>query len=168
MFEKVVLELGGNVGRLPHAIDLAKQNDAFLLVSSEGDPAQCLNLIRSAGIPADRFYLDYTAWDTLTNFTCTYRRIRDYGTKTLWVVTDGFHMKRSMRIADAVYFRRDINLIASPSSPADHQEDPGLVRDDTIRAWIWRATNYITAVQNVYDDRIGYLQDCYYQARELQ
>jgi uncharacterized SAM-binding protein YcdF (DUF218 family) len=169
-FEKVILELGGNpTTRMPKTIELAQaMPEAFVLVSSEGDPAYCLNALKSGGIDPNRFYLDYTAWDTVTNFTCTVKRIQSLGCKELYVVTDGFHMLRSMSIATAVYFKTGIKLIPQPATPADHQEDKKLVIEDTARAWLYRFTGNTLFYQQVYDDRIGYLQDCYYQARQLQ
>ncbi len=169
-FEKVILELGGNpTTRMPKTIELAQaMPDAFVLVSSEGDPAYCLNALKSGGIDPNRFYLDYTAWDTVTNFTCTVKRIQSLGCKELYIVTDGFHMLRSMSIATAVYFKTGVKLTPQPATPADHQEDKKLVIEDTARAWLWRFTNQLLADQTVYDNRVAGLQNDYYTARQLQ
>jgi uncharacterized SAM-binding protein YcdF (DUF218 family) len=169
-FEKVIIELGGNpAGRTPKAIELAVQMpDAFLFFSTVEDPALCVNLCKENGISPDRYYLDYLAWDTVTNFTTSVNRILSYGCKELYIVTDGFHMRRSMSIATAVYFKKGVKLVPSQSSPADHQESKELVILDTARAWLYRFTNQILADQTVYDDRMPLYQEYYCQARQLQ
>jgi uncharacterized SAM-binding protein YcdF (DUF218 family) len=163
-----IMELGGNPNRLQKVIELAAQYpDAPIVISSEAPAQQVIAIMDGAGISRSRWTLDYTAWDTVTNFTCTLPLLRKLNTDKVLVVTDGFHMKRAMRIATAVYFNNGIEPVAEPSSPVDHKEDPKLVRFDTARAWLWRATGQLLASQNVYDDRIGYLQNEYYVARTL-
>jgi uncharacterized SAM-binding protein YcdF (DUF218 family) len=169
-FEKVILELGGDPqGRTPKAIELAAQMpDAFLFFSSVEDPALCINLCAQNGISPDRYYLDFLAWDTVTNFTTSVNRILGYGCKELYVVTDGFHMLRSMSIATAVYFKKNVKLVPSPSSPADYQESTKLVIEDTARAWLYRFTGNTLFYQQVYDDRMPLYQELYCKARQLQ
>ena len=163
-----ILELGGNPARLQKVIELAAQYpEANIVISSEAPAQQVIGIMDAAGIPHGRWILDYTAWDTVTNFTCTLPILKRSNTDTVFVVTDGFHMKRAMRIADAVYFKSGITPIAQPSSPVDHNEDPKLVRLDTARAWLWRATNQLLADQKVYDDRMPYFLEQYAIARTL-
>ena len=163
-----IMELGGNPNRLQKVIELAAQYpDAPIVISSEAPADQVIAIMDGAGISRSRWTLDYTAWDTVTNFTCTLPLLRKLNTTKVLVVTDGFHMKRSMRIATAVYFKNGIEPVAEPSSPVDHNEDPHLVRVDTARAWLWRFTGQILATQQVYDDRMPYFLDQYYVARTL-
>jgi uncharacterized SAM-binding protein YcdF (DUF218 family) len=169
-FEKVIIELGGNPqGRTPKAIELAVQMpDAFLFFSSVEDPSLCINLCKTNGISPDRYYLDYLAWDTVTNFTTSVNRILSFDCKELYIVTDGSHMLRAMSIATAVYFQKGVTLVSSPSSPADHQESKKLVIEDTARAWLWRFSNQILADQTVYNERMPVYQELYCQAKQLQ
>jgi uncharacterized SAM-binding protein YcdF (DUF218 family) len=163
-----IMELGGNPNRLQKVIELAAQYpDAPIVLSSEGPAQQVIAIMDGAGISRSRWTLDYTAWDTVTNFTCTLPLLRKLNTDKVLVVTDGFHMKRSMRIANAVYFDNGIEPVAEPSSPVDHKESRKLVLGDTARAWLWRFTGQLVASQNVYDDRISYFQNEYYVARTL-
>ena len=168
-FEKVIIELGGNpAGRTPKAIELATQMpDAFLLFGTVEDPALCINSCKSAGIDKSRFYLDYLAWDTVTNFTCTYNRIRNLGAKELYIVTDGYHMERAMAIAKIVFTGTGINLIPSPSSPVDHKEPASRIALDKIRSWLWKLTGQILADNQVYIDRMPLYQSYYCQAQQL-
>jgi uncharacterized SAM-binding protein YcdF (DUF218 family) len=165
----VVLELGGNIARMDKAVELAKANpSAYLIVSSESDPASCLQKIKNAGLDPSRVILDYTAWDTVTNFTNTKRIIDSLAPDELMVVTDGFHMLRSMSIARLIYFGSKIKVTAHPSSPVNRKEDLRLVILDTIRAAISRFTGQTLYDQSVYDQRISIFFNDYYLSRKLQ
>ena len=153
----VILELGGNAARLYKVLELAEENtSAEIIVSSESSPDRVVAMLRGAGINDDRFLLDFKAWDTVTNFTETVKLIKSFKPKNLYVVTDKFHMKRSMAIARAVYFLSGINLIPCPymgSEPHD-PENPKYVRDDRFRAWLWRLTGYLKYYPNVKEARM--------------
>jgi uncharacterized SAM-binding protein YcdF (DUF218 family) len=142
----IILELGGNAARLYKVLELASEYpEAKIIISSEGSPDHVVGLLRGAGINDERFLLDFKAWDTVTNFTETVKLIKSFHPKNLYVVTDQFHMKRSMAIATAVYFLSGMRIIPSPymgSEPHD-PEDPKYVRDDRFRAWLWRLTGYL-------------------------
>ena len=169
MATKVILELGGNVARMDKAVELAAANpDSHLIVSSESDPAGCLRKIQAAGLDPSRYTLDYTAWDTVTNFTNTKRIVDALAPDELVVVTDGFHMPRSMTIGRIVYFGSKTKLSAHPSSPKDRDESKRLVLWDATRAAISRFLGNTIYDQAVYDGRIGYFFEWYYQARKLQ
>lgn len=166
---KVVISLGGNIARLDTAIKLTKDTPgSFLIVSSEGDPAACLQKIKEANLDPSHVSLDYTAWDTVTNFTNTKRIVESLNPDELMVVTDGFHMLRAMTIGKLVYFASKIQVSAHPSSPKDHDESMKLVVWDGIRAAISRFLGNTIYDQKVYDERMPYYFDCYYVARKLQ
>jgi len=166
---KVILELGGNVARMDKAIELVKQNPgSFFIVSSESDPVTCVQKIKIAGLDPSRTTLDYSAWDTVTNFTNTKRIIDSINADELMVVTDGFHMLRSMTIGKIVYFGSKTKLSAHPSSPKDHDESRKLVLWDAVRSLISRFLGNTLYDQKVYDDRITMIQNDYYVARRLQ
>ena len=155
MKKKLILHLGGNLSRADKAIELANDNpDALILISSEGGDAVQYYLDR--GISSDRVFNDTMAWDTVTNFTATFKRIRKtFKPDVLYVVTDGFHMKRSMRIADAVYFLSGVKLVPSISSPVDRKEKPSYVKDDTIRAWVWKLLGILLYWKDVREQRMA-------------
>lgn len=169
MTTKVILELGGNITRMDKAIELTKANPlSYLIVSSEGDPLQCLQKVKDAGLDPSRLILDYTAWDTVTNFTNTKRIVDSLAPDQLLVVTDGFHMLRSITIARLVYFGSRTEVIECESSPRDRGEDLKLVILDTVRALISRVTGQTFYNQKVYDHRIMYFFEDYYRSRKLQ
>jgi len=150
---KIILHLGGGMDRADKCIQLANiYPDAMILVSSEG--GNPIEYYAQRGIDPNRVFLDYTAWDTVTNFTHTFHRIKkEFKAKKVFVVTHNFHMKRSMRIADAVYWMTGITPIPSPSGGPEHNEPQNYVRDDTIRAWIWRLTGILFYWKSVRDAR---------------
>ena len=153
----LILELGGNPARLYRVIELARQYpDAKVIISSEGSPDHVVGLLRGAGIPDDRFILDFKAWDTVTNFTHTLQLAKSYAPGTIYVVTDQFHMKRAMAIAKAVYFLRGIKLVAEPymGSEPHPPESEELVRYDRRRSWLWRLTGYLKYDKAVKDQRM--------------
>jgi len=151
----IILELGGNVNRMTKAIKLALiYPDAKIIVSSESSPDVVVSMIDNAGINRERLLLDYNAWDTVTNFTTTYKLIKSFDPKKLYVVTDAFHMRRSMAIADAVYFRRGVQLIPSPYESTHPEEPLKLVIEDFCRAALWRGTGYLYYDPVVKDQRM--------------
>jgi uncharacterized SAM-binding protein YcdF (DUF218 family) len=164
-FEKVILNLGGNPARLDTGINLLLQNPGSHLVVSSESPAQTV-LDKLAGIDPSSYTIDESAWDTVTNFTNTEPLVKKLGATELLVVTDGFHMRRAMLIAELVYFKSGISVSVHPSSPADHQESKRLVIFDTLRAALYRFTNQTLYDQTVYNDRIAIFYNDYYAVRQ--
>jgi len=150
---KLILHLGGGMSRANKCIELANIHpDALIFVSSEG--GNPLEYYSQRGIDPNRVFLDYDAWDTVTNFTHTYRRIKkQFRPDKVFVVTHDFHMKRSMRIANAVYWMTGITPIACPAGGGTEPEPENYVRDDTIRAWVWRLTRILFYWKSVREAR---------------
>ena len=153
---KLILHLGGDTNRADKCIELAKIHpDAMILVSSEGGNA--LKYYTDRGISPDRVFIDMLAWDTVTNFTATFKRVKkEFRAQKVLVVTTNFHMERAMLIANAVYWMRGITPIACPSGPPSHKEPHNIVRDDAIRAWIWRLTGILFYWKSVREEREKY------------
>ena len=153
---KIIIELGGSLHRLNKAIEIYKQNpDALILISSEGNPRLCVDMLNKAGIPKDKYIFDFNAWDTVTNFTETYKFIRSKKTKKLFIVTDRFHMKRSMTIAKNVYLFTGVDLIPCESLEGDlnRVESQDLINSCSWISLIWRLTGYVPRGET-YDTRM--------------
>ncbi len=157
--KKLILHLGGSLDRANKCIELAKKYpEAVILVSSEG--GDVLKYYTDRGISSERVFIDNVAWDTVTNFTHTYDRVKnEFQADIVYVVTHDFHIKRSMLIAEAVYWRRDITPIAFPSGGPERVEPNNLLIGDAIRAWIWRLTGLLFYWKNVRKARCGDYQE---------
>jgi uncharacterized SAM-binding protein YcdF (DUF218 family) len=154
--KKLILHLGGSLGRADKCIELAKQfKDAVILVSSES--GNVLEYYTDRGIDSSRVFHDIDAWDTVTNFTKTYKRIKEeFQVDEVYVVTDDFHMRRSMIIAQAVYWERGITAIpCSADNSISTVESDDLVISDAIRAWVWRLTGLLFYWKSVKKERTG-------------
>jgi len=164
---KVILDLGGNTGRLDTAIPLLQANPgSHLIISSESPMDIVLGKLNAAGVNSSQYTIDESAWDTVTNFTNTMPLVKKLGATELLIVTDGFHMLRSMCIATLIYFKSGITLSAHPSSPVDHNESKRLVLFDTFRAAVSRFTGNTIYTQQVYDERVATFYNDYYAARQ--
>jgi vancomycin permeability regulator SanA len=141
-----IIHLGGSVHRLNKAIETYRQHPgAFIIISSEGGTQQCLDKLNAASIPSSDYVFDFHAWDTVTNFTATFDYIRKRGTKTLFVVTDKFHMPRAMAIAKIVYLFTGVKLIACESLEGDlnRTESKVKVNEAIIRTTLWKFLGYL-------------------------
>jgi len=150
--KKLILHLGGGWRtRAEKCIELANHyKDAKILISSESPNA--LDYYYQQGIPEDRVYHDTIAWDTVTNFTHTLNLIRrEYEPEEILVVTHGFHMKRAMAIAKAVYSWRGIKI--TPIKADQSPEINDYVLQDAFRAWFWRFTGVLLYWKSVRDKR---------------
>jgi vancomycin permeability regulator SanA len=156
-----IIHLGGGVHRLNKAIETYRQHPgAFILISSEGSTQQCLDKLKAAGIPSTDYIFDFNAWDTVTNFTATYDYIRKRGTKTLFVVTDKFHMPRAMAIAKIVYSFTGVKLIACESLEGDLKrvESKTKVKEAKARAAMWKFLGHLPKSNDpIYRARIATL-----------
>lgn len=152
----IILELGGNVDRMKTVRALATQyQDAKIIISSEIPCQEAVENLTNYGIEYNRFLLDYAAWDTVTNFTETYGLIKSYKPDKIYIVTDKFHMQRSMAIASAVYFLDDILLVPCPYMGGDlnYKEPFKLVLEDFGRAAVWKLTKKLIYDKAVKDQR---------------
>ena len=151
---KLILHLGGDPRRADKCIELANlYPDTPILVSSEG--GDMLKYYTDRGINPERVFIDMLAWDTVTNFTATLKRVRkEFKAKKVFVVTTDFHMERAMKIANAVYWMRGIRPVPVMSVSPTHKEK--YVRQDQIRAWIFRLTGILFYWKSVREERSKY------------
>ena len=142
----IILHLGGTWARACTAADLAQYLDDYLvIVSSEGNEEGFRAVYEKAGIPADKVIHDQAAWDTVTNFTHTYRLLISLGVERLFVVTSDFHMPRARAIAKAVWGGRikELHFIEHPHSSKSAKSDAKYIFIDRLRAIIWRWTGIL-------------------------
>jgi uncharacterized SAM-binding protein YcdF (DUF218 family) len=150
----IILHLGGNPQRAYTAAELAQAfPDAKVVVSSElGDFQQIYN---SYNISPERIMIDMEAWDTVTNFTHTYKLLQSMGCDRLFVVTDQFHTYRSMLIALCVWGGR-VPIYICPHSHSIVKSDEDLGPWNLVRALLWRLTGIFLYEEKVKKDRSAY------------
>ena len=150
----VILHLGGNTARAHAAAKLAQAfPSAKIVVSSEsGDFG---SIYKNYGIDPGRIIFDMEAWDTVTNFTHTYKLLRTMGCTRLFVVTDQFHTYRSMLIALCVWSGR-VPIYICPHDYSTSTGDEKIAAWNFIRALIWRLTGILLYEKSVKKARAQY------------
>lgn len=133
---QVILHLGGNSKRAIKAAGLATiMPNAIIVVSSEG--TGFYQYYDEAGINRQRIIVNNEAWDTVTNFTHTYKLLKSLRCSKLYVVTDLFHIYRARLIALACWFGRcPIEMV--PYGTEERPDDRKYAANDFARALIWR------------------------------
>lgn len=148
---EVILHLGGNYQRARKAAEIAASfPESKVVVSSEG--GDFYQYYDAAGIDRSRIIVDNAAWDTVTNFTHTYKLLRKLGCKRLFVVTDFFHCYRSALIAFACWGWR-VPIYIVPHSFSVREEDETHAKADFLRALCWRFTGALVFWKKVREAR---------------
>jgi uncharacterized SAM-binding protein YcdF (DUF218 family) len=152
----VIIHLGGDPNRVYETIQAAKNNpSALIIVSSEGNPVWVDQQLQAAGISRNRYVFDFNAWDTVTNFTETKRWVMRQRPQKLFVVTNEFHMVRAEVIANYVFWKEGVTVVACPvANRAPRSESWQLVLSDAARALLWRLTGILIADGKVKADRM--------------
>ena len=152
----IILHLGGNIGRAHTAAKLAQAfPSAKVVVSSELGDVQAI--YNSYGITADRVTIDMEAWDTVTNFTHTYKLLQGMGCTRLFVVTDQFHTYRSMLIALCVWGAR-VPIYICPHDYSTSTGDERIAAWNFVRALLWRLTGILLYEKQIKADRNAYFK----------
>jgi len=150
----IILHLGGNPARAITAAALAKTiPESMVVVSSEGDESDILPYYEKTGISLQRLIVDHAAWDTVTNFTHTYKLLRSLNCQRLYVVTSLFHCYRATLVALACWGLRVPVVVV----PADHEtiakHDEALALVDAARAFLWRLTGVLLFSRKIREER---------------
>lgn len=133
---QVILHLGGTIQRAETAARLAaSMPDSTVVVSSEGDGFY--KWYDAAGIARQRIIVDTAAWDTVTNFTHTYKLLKSLNCSRLYVVTSSFHCYRANLIALACWGGR-VPIDMVPHGTGTNKQDEDLATTDFFRALCWR------------------------------
>lgn len=132
----IVLHLGGTYTRALTAARIAKfRPESKIVVSSEG--AGFMPIYEAEGIAKERIIVDEAAWDTVTNFTHTYKLLKGLSCSRLFVVTDLFHSYRSGLIALACWGGR-VPFYLVPHRDNIRESDEAIAWMDFARALCWR------------------------------
>jgi uncharacterized SAM-binding protein YcdF (DUF218 family) len=138
---EVILHLGGSPERAITAARLAASRpESKVVVSSEGQGFE--GHYEAAGITKERIIVDDAAWDTVTNFTHTYRLLKSLGCSRLFIVTDLFHCYRASLIALACWGGR-VPFYVVPHGDSIRESDEAIAWADFARALCWRLTGVL-------------------------
>ncbi|WP_159789656.1 YdcF family protein [Sodalinema gerasimenkoae] len=140
---QAVLVLGGSPDREVFAADFARTHPELTVwVSGGSNPEYAEWVFAEAGIPRQRFYLNYDAVDTVTNFTTLVDKLRSQEIRSIYLITSDYHMRRASAIGEIVLGSRDISFrpVAIPSELAPEPIDKSI--RDGVRALVWLATGY--------------------------
>lgn len=152
---QIILHLGGTPQRAETAARLAaSMADSIVVVSSEGDGFY--QWYDAAGIARERIIVDTAAWDTVTNFTHTYKLLKSLNCSRLYVVTSMFHCYRSMLIALACWGGR-VPIVIVPHGIDTRESDEHIAFADFARGLCWRIFGLIPFTKTVREQRVpGY------------
>lgn len=138
---QAILVLGGEHQRECVAAKLAKQNtDLIIWVSSGLLPPDANEIFLNSNVALARVNLDYTATDTVTNFTTIVAELQAKDIQHIYLVTSDFHMPRAKAIAFWVLGSRGI-AFTPVTVPSNQPPEPfhKTLRDIT-RSWLWLLT----------------------------
>jgi uncharacterized SAM-binding protein YcdF (DUF218 family) len=152
---QIILHLGGTPQRAETAARLAaSMAGSIVVVSSEGDGFY--QWYDAAGIARERIIVDTAAWDTVTNFTHTYKLLKSLNCSRLYVVTSMFHCYRSMLIALACWGGR-VPIVIVPHGIDTRESDERIAFADFARGLCWRIFGLIPFSKEVREQRVpGY------------
>lgn len=164
-----ILHLGGNINRIKETIRLAKLHPTSTIIISSEEPIQeVVNRFKSAGIRKERVILNPLAYDTPGNFTTTAKDVRSIKATKVKVVTDSFHMKRSMALAHACYFGTGIQVEACPVQGSPNYEEPfGWTIGGVIAVLLWRLTGIVYVSTQTKKDRSQWWQQSQIEYRNV-
>ena len=147
----IILHLGGTYHRAETAAKLAVDfPESIVVVSSEG--GDYMSIYKQAGIEDSRIIVDDAAWDTVTNFTHTYKLLNKLDCTRLFVVTDMFHCYRAELIAFACWGGR-VPIYIIPHRHNLNEKDEGYAMGDFWRALCWRLTGILPFWKSVREAR---------------
>ena len=138
---QAILTLGGHPDREALAAKLASHNPQLIVWVSTGSDYKIANRIfLDAGIPPNRYFLDYRATDTVTNFTTLVEDFKQYHIKHLYLITSNYHIPRARAIATIILGSQGIafTLISIVDSTKPHpNESIGKILRDVGRSILW-------------------------------
>lgn len=151
---EALLVLGGHEERERYAAQLAQKHPELPIWLSSGSPQEyAQRIFANAGIKRDRLHFDYSASDTVTNFTTLVDDLEAQGIDSVYLVTSENHMQRAKIIGEIVLGSRGIDF-QPISVPSENPPEPieKTVRDGA-RAFFWLLTGRTDPILVQYGDR---------------
>ena len=107
---ELVFVLGGDIDREMAGMEIAKQLNLPLLISSGSNPEYSDWLIKDKEMSSYLITKDYRAVDTLTNFTSLIDELYEENVSHLLLVTSDYHIKRAKSIGHIIAGSRGIKI----------------------------------------------------------
>ena len=138
---EAIFVLGGGRNREPAAAKLASQHPNLdVWVSSGLLPPQANEIFLAENVSLNRVNLDYSATDTVTNFTTLVAKLQAQDIQHVYLITSDFHMPRAKAIAFWVLGSRGIAYTPVVVPSKQPPEPPHKVVRDVARSWLWLIT----------------------------
>ena len=138
-----LLVLGGHEERERFAAKLAQEYPQLPIWISSGSPQEyAQRIFTKAGIQRDRLHFDYSASDTVTNFTTLVDELKAQGIDSVYLITSENHMTRAKIIGDIVFGSQGIDFypVAVPSNNPPEPLEKCL--RDGARSIFWLITGH--------------------------
>jgi uncharacterized SAM-binding protein YcdF (DUF218 family) len=138
---QAALVLGGEPRREQFAAEFARQHPNLpIWVSGGSNPEYAEWVFQQAGVSESLVHLDYSAVDTLTNFTTLADKLRSQGITSIYLITSDYHMRRAEWIGQVVLGSRGIQFqaVAIPTHKTREPLEKAIF--DGARAVLWVIT----------------------------
>ncbi|MEM9137134.1 MAG: YdcF family protein [Cyanobacteria bacterium P01_F01_bin.42] len=136
-----ILTLGGARYREYATARLSRSHPELdIWISSGSLPQESELIFAQMQATTDRVNLDYSATDTLSNFTTILPQLQAANVQHIYLVTSDYHMPRAQAIATVVLGSRGIIVSPVAISSARPKESLGHVMRDVLRSVFWLAT----------------------------
>ena len=143
---QAILCLGGGMDRLVLSTNIASQNPNLMIwVSSGGNNRKVIQLFHDMGIPDNKYFLDYYATDTVTDFTYLVDDFKQHHIKHLYLITSDFHMPRARAIGTIILGSRGIVFTPMEVRTKSDREPQVKIVRDIVRSIIWLFSGYTGA-----------------------
>ena len=148
---QAILVLGGNSKRIQSAAEFSKLHPTLGVWVSDNRSQSALKrgIFQKVGIPEQRVHFDFSATDTVTNFTGMVKYFTAEDIRHLYLITSDYHMARARAIATLVLGSRGIVVtpVSIPSTGSQPESKLRVVRD-CIRSLLWIVTGHTGASFN--------------------
>ncbi len=134
-----ILTLGGSIDREKFTFNFAKTHPNLPIWISSGSPPECVcHLFTNAGLQ-NPLILDYSAVDTVTNFTSLVQKLKNNDINHVFIITSKSHMPRAQALATIVLGSQSIAFTPVTASSARNTSRESIWRKarDIARAYLW-------------------------------
>jgi uncharacterized SAM-binding protein YcdF (DUF218 family) len=130
--------LGGHEEREKFAAQLAQNHPELeVWVSSGSPPDYAKHIFEHYNVKGDRLHLDYTAQDTVTNFTSLVDQLKQQDIDSVYLITSENHMQRAQIVAQIIFGSQGIAIKPLPVPSHNPPEDKLKCLRDGLRAILW-------------------------------